>query len=270
MSDILGVVASGRRYPVKSMMGEEPNVIDIGEHGVVGDRAYAFVDVATGALVSAKNPKKWPDIFFSNAQFLSLPKVGDAHPAVRITFPDGTVAQSDQSDINQIASRIFGREVRLETAITSKPHLEQFWPEGIDPANSDVVTQENTLVGTFFDAAPIHILTTSTINQLRKLYPEGRFEARRFRPNIVVDTGTAAEFVENDWAGKTLAIGDEVRLEISSACPRCVMTTLAQGDLPKDYGILSTIVQGNKGNVGIYAKVIQGGSVKRGDAVRLI
>lgn len=57
MADVLGVVASGRRYPVKSMMGEEPNVLDFGNHGVVGDRAYAFVDVQTGALVSAKNPK---------------------------------------------------------------------------------------------------------------------------------------------------------------------------------------------------------------------
>ena len=208
--------------------------------------------------------------FFASAQFLSLPKAGDAHPAVRITFPDGTVAQSDQSDINQIASRIFGREVRLETAITSKPHLEQFWPEGIDPNNSDVVTDENTLAGTFFDAAPVHIVTTSTIDQLRKLYPEGRFEARRFRPNLVVDTDKATGFVENDWAGKTLAIGDEVRLEIANACPRCVMTTLAQGDLPKDYGILSTIVQKNKGNVGVYAKVVQGGKVCRGDSVRLI
>jgi hypothetical protein len=77
------------------------------------------------------------------------------------------------------------------------------------------------------------------------------------------------DFVENAWIGKIIAIGDAVRLSITGPCPRCVMTTLAQGDLPKDPGILRAIAQHNDANVGVYASVLQGGKVRRGDTVRL-
>ena len=76
-------------------------------------------------------------------------------------------------------------------------------------------------------------------------------------------------FVENAWIDRTLAIGDEVRLNITGPCPRCAMTTLPQGDLPYDPGILRTIAQHNQVNVGIYAAVLSGGRVRRGDEVRL-
>ena len=111
---------------------------------------------------------------------------------------------------------------------------------------------------------------TSTIDRLRELYPQGRFEARRFRPNIVVSTGSEDPgFVENDWIGRTVVIGDTVRLAISEPCPRCVMITLPQGDLPKDSGILRTAAQHNGVNVGVYASAINGGIIRRGDTVML-
>ena len=47
------------------------------------------------------------------------------------------------------------------------------------------------------------------------------------------------------------------------------MTTLPQSDLPKDPGILRTAAQHNQVNVGVYASVVQGGVVRRGDAIRL-
>ena len=114
------------------------------------------------------------------------------------------------------------------------------------------------------------MLTTATLDRLREEYPRGRFEARRFRPNIVVQTKIGEKgFVENAWIGKVLAIGDTVRLSVISPCPRCVMTTLPQGDLPKDVGILRAAAQHNKANVGVYASVLQGGKVSRGDSVGL-
>jgi hypothetical protein len=116
----------------------------------------------------------------------------------------------------------------------------------------------------------VHVLTTATLERLRELYPQGRFEVRRFRPNIVVELASGArDFVENAWVGRTLALGNTVRLRISGPCPRCVMTTLAQGDLPKDPGILRTAAQHNQVNVGVYASVMAGGTVRRGDAIRL-
>src|SRR2546421_442890 len=90
-------------------------------------------------------------------------------------------------------------------------------------------------------ASPIHLLTTATLDRLQELYPRGRFESRRYRPNLVVSPSPSEKgFIELNWIGRTLAVGPEVRLSIVGPCPRCVMTTLAQGDLPKDPGILQT------------------------------
>jgi uncharacterized protein len=86
----------------------------------------------------------------------------------------------------------------------------------------------------------------------------------------VVEPGSGEKgFVENAWIGHTLAIGDAVRLSITGPCPRCVMTTLAQGDLPRDPGILRTAAQYNQVNVGVYAAVVRGGTIRRGDPVSL-
>jgi hypothetical protein len=110
--------------------------------------------------------------------------------------------------------------------------------------------------------------TTATLDRLRELNPKGRFEVRRFRPNIVVQLGSGEKsFAENAWVGHTLAIGDAVRLSITGPCIRCVMTTLPQGDLPRDPGILRTAAQHNKVSVGVYATVERGGTIRRGDAV---
>jgi uncharacterized protein YcbX len=76
-------------------------------------------------------------------------------------------------------------------------------------------------------------------------------------------------FVEDAWIGSTVRIGAEVRLAITGPCPRCVMTTLAQADLPTDSGILRTAARHNQLNVGVYAAVVRGGRVRCGDAVGL-
>jgi uncharacterized protein len=116
----------------------------------------------------------------------------------------------------------------------------------------------------------VHLLTTATLDRLHQLYPPGRFEVPRFRPNIVVTPASGEpDFVDNAWIGHTLVIGDAVRLSITGPCVRCVMTTLAQGDLPPDPGILRTAAQHNKVSVGIYATVKRGDSIHRGDAIRV-
>lgn len=82
--------------------------------------------------------------------------------------------------------------------------------------------------------------------------------------------GGEKRFAENAWIGHTLAIGDRVRLTITGPCGRCVMTTLAQGDLTSDSGILRTAVQRNQGHVGVYAAVERGGVIRPGDRVKLL
>ena len=182
---------------------------------------------------------------------------------------------SDQPGLAQILSEAFGREVALAEApgegAASTATAEEYSPDMEGLEYRDTVTDWELPPGTFFDLAIVHLLTTATIDRLRALYPQGRFEVRRFRPNIVVATGPDEQgFVENDWTGHVVAIGEEVRLQITGPCPRCVMTTLPQGDLPKDSGILRTAAQHNHVNVGVYADVIAGGTIRRGDPVALV
>jgi uncharacterized protein YcbX len=269
----MGAVISLWRYPVKSMMGEELNAAQVTERGLLGDRAYALVDSSDGKVVSAKNPRKWPNLFDFRASFIEPPRAGANLPPVRITLPDGTLTISQQSDLASILSNALNRKVTLNATkrnLGGPASAEEYWPdmEGLD--YRDTVTEFALPEGTFFDAASILVLTTATLDRLRELYPQGRFEVRRFRPNIVMKpTSGEKTFIENSWIGHTLAIGDEVRLSVTGPCPRCVMTTLPQGDLPGDPGILRTAAQHNQANVGVYAAVVRGGTIHRGDPVRL-
>jgi len=265
-----GSVVSLWRYPVKSMMGEELNATEVTERGLLGDRAYGLVDDSDGKVASAKNPGKWPRLFDFRATFIEPLHAGAKVPPVRIVLPDGTSVTSDQRDLNQILSNALERPVTLSSARHGAVDVEEYWPdiEGLD--HRDTVTDFTLPEGTFFDASVVHLLTTATLDRLRELYPQGRFEVRRFRPNVVVELGSGEKsFAENAWIGHTLVIGDEVRLNVTGPCGRCVMTTLPQGDLPRDPGILRTAAQHNKAKVGVYAAVLRGGTIRRGDPVIL-
>jgi uncharacterized protein YcbX len=267
-----GKVVSIWRYPVKSMLGEELNSSYVTERGLVGDRAYALIDKETGKVASAKNPRKWEKLFDFRSVFIDPPQVTENIPPVRITLPDGTHILSNQDeDIDYTLSKALGRDVRLMRANLDKPSYEEYWPDIDGLAQRDKVTDETMPPQTFFDIAVIHLLTTSTINRLRELYPEGRFEVRRFRPNIVIESTASRgkDFIENSWIGKKLTIGENIVLRVTGPCMRCVMITLPQGDLPRDLGILRTVARYNQVNVGVYASVLQGGTINRGDLVCL-
>jgi uncharacterized protein len=266
-----GTVVSIWRYPVKSMLGEELNSSYVTERGLAGDRSYALIDKETGKVASAKNPRKWGKLFDFRAAFIEDPPqvVENILPPVRVTFPDGTHIYSDQADdIDHTLSSVLGREVRLIRANLEKPSYEEYWPDIEGLAQRDNVTDEAMPPQTFFDIAVIHIFTTSTINRLRELYPEGRFEVRRFRPNIVIESAASSgekkkDFIENLWVGKKLMIGEDIVLSVTGPCTRCVMITLPQGDLPKDLGILRTVAQYNRVTAGVYASVHRGGTIRR-------
>jgi|SRR5215212_1959074 uncharacterized protein YcbX len=271
-----GTVVSLWRYPVKSMMGEELNSSLVTELGLVGDRTYAIVDKQTCKVASAKNPRKWGKLFDCRSMFVqSLRDDVNDIPPVRITLPDGSNISSDhqeEDDMDTSLSKVFDREVTLTKASSfEKPGYEEYWPDIDGLAQRETVTDEAMPSKTFFDIAVVHLLTTSTINRLRELYPEGRFEVRRFRPNIVIESnsGEKKDFIENSWVGKKLTIGEDIVLKVTAPCTRCVMITLPQGDLPKDLGILSTVAKYNQVHVGVYASVERGGIIHRRDTVQI-
>jgi uncharacterized protein len=281
---IAGSVLCVLRYPVKSMMGEELTVADVTESGLLGDRAYALIDNITGKIASAKNPRKWARLFDCHASFVEPPRKGHPVPPVWIMLPDGSNITSDQPNANAVLSRFFEREVTLAKTAPESPALEEYWPDIDGLAHRETVTEESIALsspkGSFFDYAVAHVITTNTLNRLRELYPQGRFEARRFRPNMIVAVGNSEPgFVENSWVGLTVEIGESLVLEVTNPCPRCVMTTLPQADLPQDRGILRTAAQHNQPfvpalgsampSVGVYANVLRSGRVRRGDPVRM-
>jgi hypothetical protein len=270
-SQALGSVVSLFIYPVKSMQGEESNSVWVTPRGLLGDRAFAMVSAEDGKVVSAKNPRKWPRMFDFRAAYVEPVCPERALPAVRISLPDGTMTTSRAGDVDRVLSRCLERDVTLAAAAPEQPQLEEYWPdmEGLD--RRDTVTDETMPGGTFFDLAAVHLLTTTTLAALQKACPEGRFEVRRFRPNIVLRLDDpACGFPENQWIGQVLAIGDEAQLQITGPCPRCVMTTLAQSDLPADPRILKTAARENQAQVGVYASVVHAGLIRRGDVIRLV
>ncbi len=279
----IGSILSLWRYPVKSMRGEELTMAQVRTHGLVGDRSYAILDHSDGKVATAKNPRKWPTLFTFKAAWIEAVDGNEGAPTVHITLPDGVVVTSEQGDLDQVLSKALNRDVellateegRVKGVQSSLPpswlaNSEEYWPDIDGRDHRDVVTDFTLPFGTFFDAAMVHLLTTATLNQLANAYPEGHFSVQRFRPNIVVDVGEETKgFPEHSWIGNILSIGSEVRLRISSSCSRCVMTTLPQGNLPRDPGILRTILQRNHGNVGVYAEVVRSGTIHPGDQVRL-
>ena len=253
------------RYPVKSMLGEELTQARIDGRGVVGDRAYAVVDPVENRVGSAKIAHKWKRLYEFQAQYPASPD-GGLPPAV-VLFPDGVWASVTEPAVEERLSRELGRPVRLVSEKPTDLKLEAVKP-GLDPIELKE-TVDFPVVNPFFDLAALHLLTTCSLAYLRSLYPRGDFDPRRFRPNLVLDAAGEEGFLEQKWVGETVSIGPEVRLRILGPTHRCAATVLPHHGLPYDPDILRTANRHNRGNVGVYASVMQGGVVRLGDEVRI-
>jgi len=129
------------------------------------------------------------------------------------------------------------------------------------------VVEFETPPGAFHDCYPLLVLTTSALRSLAEALPDSSPDVRRFRPNIVIDTGDEPGHPELTWAGRRLSIGD-AEIEIVNDCPRCVAITHAvSDDLPVDRAILRHVVHDLGQAVGAYARVVRHGSVRVGDPV---
>jgi uncharacterized protein YcbX len=234
----IGRVAALWRYPVKSMLGEELEEAVFSGRGLAGDRAYAVADVESGRIRNAKRAG-WEGLFGFRADLTGEP-YGDPS-CLRITLPDGEVVASEARNRDEKLSGAFGGGATLV---------------------SD---------GAFFDLGAVHLPTTASLEKLGELYPEGNFDPRRFRPNVVLelDSGEVG-FVEDGWLERTLRLGGEIVLEVTEPVARCVMTTLPQAELAKDPEIMNTAYRHNGNNVGVYARVLEGGRVGRGDRAVLV
>lgn len=230
-------VAALWRYPVKSLGGERCQSVALDARGVVDDRRWAL-RTAGGRLVSGKTSRSSGRFQRVDGMLEWSARLDGDSPV--ITTPTGDELHGDQADIDTQLS------ARIDQPIT-------FHAEDGDP---------------HFDKSPVHVLTTASLRWLQELLPDSAIDERRFRPNVVVDVeGTTP--VEASWIGRDVQLGSDVVLRVVELTERCVMTTLAQFDLPKDPTVLRAIAQHANARFGVYADVVRGGTVTLDDRVTI-
>jgi uncharacterized protein YcbX len=274
------------RYPVKSMQGERLEQALLADYGLLGDRVYAIRDAETGYIASAKHPRKWQALLNCHARFVAPPSQAQPTPPVLITLPNSATVHSADPDGDRALSAAFGRPVQLVNRAPAQP-LREANRAPVDSSDSTEAIRQEPLalaapVGTFFDYAVVHLITTATLARLQAACAEANFAVRRFRPNLVLHTPTQAfGFIENDWLGQRLSIGAS-QLDLIDPCPRCLVTTLAQPDLLPDSRVLRTVAALNAvasvtlapgvvfpAVAGAYARVAHAAMIQLGDAVVL-
>jgi uncharacterized protein YcbX len=275
------------RYPVKSMAGERLEEVEVDGGGIPGDRGWAVRDEVRGGIRGAK---KIAGLMRLAARYLEPPTRGKVG-APEITLPDGSKVRANAPDAAKRVSAAVENEVTLWPLLppTALDHYRRGKPDHDDmltelrsifgrlpdeplPDLSKLppeLFQYESPLGTYFDAFPLHVITTATLDSLAKASPQSRVDVRRFRPNFVIETEPGLTgYVEAGWAGRRLRLGG---LEIEGTIPtmRCVMVTHGFADLPKDTAILRAIVRDANQNVGLYAKPAGSARVRVGDEVLL-
>lgn len=221
------------RFPVKSMLGEDLDEVEVQERGMTGDRLWA-VTYPDGKLGSGKNSTRFRR---TDGLLHFAARAGDGGARPHVTVPGGDPLRDDAH-----LAELLGVPVKLSR-------------------EADV---------DHFDDGPISLATTASLRALGGLLGDAEpVDVRRFRKNIVLDT--AEPWIEEQWVGRVLAIGEHLRLRVAMALPRCVMTTMAQGeDLPADNRILKTVTRERDQCFGIVAEVVTPGTIRVGDELRVV
>ncbi|MFF3604339.1 MOSC domain-containing protein [Streptomyces sp. NPDC002463] len=274
----MGTVAAVRRYPVKSMLGEALVSVMVTRAGLSGDRSHAVLD-ETGAIGSVKHPRKWGPLLGCRSRL--------AEGTVAVELPDGVIRAVGDPDLDARLSKLLGRHVFVSASAPSHSTLERAVPEyegGVPDAlrptafvddTGERITAGKVASGTFFDYGRVHLVTTSSLTRLRSIYPAGDFDPRRFRPNLVIDTGEGPPFVEDGWQDWQLRVG-EALFRVVVPTPRCVVPALGHDELGADPGIMRAIAREHRIHVfdlgrlaclGVYLDVIEPGEVRLGDSI---
>ncbi|MFC5720052.1 MOSC domain-containing protein [Streptomyces gamaensis] len=263
LSYVVGTVAQVWRYPVKSMGGERLPAVTLTDRGLEGDRGFAVLDVASGKILSAKKERR---LLLASAR--TCPDNG-----VLVRLPGGTELEAGDPRLDQCLSGWLGRASRLVRPLPGQRALFEKVLDDEDEEANGATKELATQPGVFFDTkSALHVLTTASLRAAHRLYPEGDWDVRRFRPNLLVDTagtGTGDEgFPEEAWPGGTLTLG-EATAWVRKATPRCSMTTRPQGTLPEDRGIHRTLARLHHNILGALAHPAGRTVVHVGDTLRL-
>ena len=260
----VATVSEIRRYPVKSMQGESLASVAVGEDGLRGDRSWATRDEERGGIEGAR---KLPSLLQCTSRFPDAVEDRGPLPVPEIELPDGTRLRADDPTAAKRLSELAGRQLTLWPRVPAEneehyrrgaPDHEDMLEElrGIfartpDEPLPDIgafppeILASSTLPGTYFDAYPLFLLSTASLASLQAAQPTSRFDSRRFRPNLLLEAEENSGYPENAWVGNRVRVGEAV-FQVAMKCPRCLMTTHAFADLPKDPKIMRTLGEGER------------------------
>ena len=245
-------VAEIWRYPVKSMLGERLDQAEVEPGGIRGDRQWAVVDAESGVSLSAKR----------YTALLSC-RAWTNDTEVMIGLPNGSEFPVGSSEAASELTSLLNRQVITQSANSTQKIRHEFPTEITEGKGEPFLWEPGTEA--FFDRAPLHLLTTATLDNLSRFQPGSLFDRARFRPNFLIKTDETG-FVENEWVNRELTIGSMNFLVIDYK-PRCVMVTRPQGDLEHDVDVIRTIAKNNNGNAGIELRALESGTLYSGDDV---
>jgi uncharacterized protein len=282
---MVGTVARLRRYPVKSMLGEDLDAGDVSFSGLDHDRRLAVVSRRTGKIASAKYPRYWRALLTLSAS-ADRTAADDEPDGVKITLPDGEIIRSTDADVDAVLSALLSEPVTLTATPPPGASLDRAVPEAVlaDGVTAEVPAEVLQIgagapPGTFVDFAALHLITTATLDRIAGLSPRGVADPERYRPNVVIRTA-AGGFPENDWLDRYLAVGEDLILRVIARTPRCAIPTLVHGPLPRDADALRVLARHNRlapvadaepePCAGVYAEVVNPGRVSLGDSVFLV
>jgi uncharacterized protein YcbX len=303
----VGRIAQIWRYPVKSMAGEALESSPIGSRGLAGDRGWALRDDTAGEIRSARRwpillqcsaqyrrrPGEsgghvaitLPDgtIASSDSASISdtLTELVGAPASLWPLQPATDTNHYRRAARGAALAAALGRwrlgrrslQRILEATGLDEGLRRQFGRESGEPLPDFGLLPGELFEfvsppGTYFDVAPIHLLTTSSLAAMARANPGANWNVRRFRPNILVDTGRSPAFVEPGWCGRQVRAGG-VMLRCTMPAPRCSVPTQPQRALHRDTSVLRTIVREGAQALGIYADVCAAGEIALDDPVEL-
>ncbi|MET9639463.1 MOSC N-terminal beta barrel domain-containing protein [Streptomyces virginiae] len=253
MADDVGVIERLWRYPIKSTAGEPLRSAEVDLRGLVGDRLYAVRDGA-GKFGSGKNTRRFrrmDGLLHLRSRYARA--TGEPGPSAR-PGPSGSPEPSGPPELVDP----HGRVVADPTAFL-RTYLGR---DDVELAREGEVSH--------FDQLPVSVLTTATLDWIRREVPDVPVDERRFRPNLLVRTppGTPP-FVEDEWIGREASLGDTLRLDFRRSSERCVMTNQAQQDLPHSPLVLKAIAAAHDNRLDVLATVLTPGTVRVGDPLVL-
>jgi hypothetical protein len=229
----LGHVAAIYRYPVKSMASEALDTVEVSWHGLAGDRRWAFIREGT-----ERSGFPWLTIRENAAMWLYQPRFAEpAEPDDSLTF------------------------VRTP----SGPEMDV-----VDPALAEELGSGARLIKQnrgVFDSMPISIITTQTVSHVGGLVGT-KLDARRFRPNLLIEASPDSPFQEIEWVGAVLQIGG-LTLRVNKRDKRCVMVNVDPVTTDRNPAVLRAIARECEAQLGVYAATVEPGPVSVGDQVIL-